>query len=120
MRGRGGRRAGPSCLLSGRPPMTRSAGLLRWGDINGCFALLLDNLAALVLLYTLLAAPGYQDDRFTSSFVLTWLIPGTVAGVLVGGVLYGLLARRRGADRTAMPVGLDTPSVFAISLFVLI
>lgn len=105
--------------------MNRSTGLVRWGDVNGLFGLLLDNLAALVLLYTLLAAPDYRANRFTPSFVLTWLVPGTVAGVLLGGALYALMARRlaaRGgrADVTAMPVGLDTPSVFAVSLFVLI
>jgi AGZA family xanthine/uracil permease-like MFS transporter len=105
--------------------MSRSAWLPRWGDVNGFFALLLDNGAALVLLYTLLAAPGYPTDRFSAPFVLTWMVPGTVAGVLLGGVLYALLARRlawrgRRPDVTAMPVGLDTPSVFAMSLFVLL
>jgi AGZA family xanthine/uracil permease-like MFS transporter len=105
--------------------MSRSAWVPRWGDINGLFGLLLDNVAALVLLYMLLAAPGYRADRFSGSFVLAWLIPGTVAGVLFGGVFYavlaGRLARRTGRqDVTAMPVGLDTPSVFAMSLFVLL
>jgi AGZA family xanthine/uracil permease-like MFS transporter len=105
--------------------MSRSAWVPRWGDINGLVALLIDNAAALVLLYLLLAAPGYQINRFTPSFVLTWLVPGTVAGVLLGGVLYAWLAKRLGRrtgrhDVTAMPVGLDTPSVFAMSLFVLL
>lgn len=104
--------------------MTRSSWTPRWGDVNGVFALLLDNAAALMLLYTLLAAPGYHENRFTPEFVLTWLVPGTVAGVLLGGALFAWqarqLSRRTGQDVTAMPVGLDTPSVFAISLFVLI
>ena len=95
------------------------------GDVNGFFGLLLDNLAALVLLFTLLVPAGYATGKFSGSFVLTWLIPGTVAGVLLNGVLYALLARllarRTGRhDVTAMPVGLDTPSVFAMSLFVLL
>src|SRR5262249_2137818 len=94
------------------------------GDINGIFALVLDNTAALVLLYTLVADPGYRDNRFTAPFVLTWLIPGTVAGVLLGGILYSImaifLARRTVGDVTAGPVGLDTPSVFGVSTFVLI
>ena len=97
----------------------------RWGDINGFFALLVDNAAALVLLYTLLAASGYRIDRFSPEFVLAWMIPGTAAGVLLGALLYAFLAwrlaRRSGrTDVTAMPVGLDTPSVFAVSLFVLV
>jgi adenine/guanine/hypoxanthine permease len=97
----------------------------RWGDINGFFGLLVDNAASLVLLYTLLAAPGFRVDRFSSQFVLAWMIPGTAAGVLLGALLYAFmawrLARRSGrADVTAMPVGLDTPSVFAVSLFILV
>jgi AGZA family xanthine/uracil permease-like MFS transporter len=105
--------------------MTRSSWTPRWGDINGLFGLLLDNVAALVLMYTLLTSLGYRSDRFAPSFVLIWMIPGTVIGVLVGGLLYSasaqMLARRTGRhDVTAMPVGLDTPSVFGLSLFVLI
>lgn len=105
--------------------MSRSSWMPRWGDINGLFGLLLDNAAALVLLYTLLAYPGYRENRFSQSFVMTWMIPGTVLGVLLGGVLYAALARRLAQrsgrqDVTAMPVGLDTPSVFGIALFVLL
>jgi AGZA family xanthine/uracil permease-like MFS transporter len=105
--------------------MSSSAWVPRRGDINGLFGLLIDNFAALVLLYMLLGSLGFQVDRFAPSFLLTWVIPGTVAGVLIGGVLYALLAGRLAwrsgrQDVTAMPVGLDTPSVFAMSLFVLL
>jgi AGZA family xanthine/uracil permease-like MFS transporter len=105
--------------------MNRSDWVPRWGDVNGLFGLLLDNLAALALLYFLLASPGLQPDRFAPAFVLTWMVPGTGAGVLVGAVLYAWqarrLARRSGrSDVTAMPVGLDTPSVFGVALFVLV
>jgi AGZA family xanthine/uracil permease-like MFS transporter len=89
------------------------------------FGLAIDNAAALSLLYILLAAPGFHIDRFTASFVLTWLIPGTVAGVLLGGLCYAFMAQRLAKrtgrrDVTAMPVGLDTPTVFAMSQFVLL
>jgi AGZA family xanthine/uracil permease-like MFS transporter len=105
--------------------MNRATWMPRWGDVNGLLGLLLDNVAALVLLYVLLAAPGYPADRFRTEFVLAWLIPGTVFGVLVGGLLYAWQARRLAArtgraDVTAMPVGLDTPTVFAMALFVLV
>jgi adenine/guanine/hypoxanthine permease len=105
--------------------MKRSFWMPRLGDINGTFGLLVDNMAALVLLYTLLAAPDYRASQFRAPFVVSWLIPGTVLGVLLGGMLYAglayLLAKRTGrSDVTAMPVGLDTPSVFAMALFVLL
>jgi AGZA family xanthine/uracil permease-like MFS transporter len=105
--------------------MNRATWMPRWGDVNGLFGMLLDNLAALVLLYTLLAAPDFRDNRFTPAFVLTWVVPGTVTGVLLGAVLYAWMARRLAqrsgrADVTAMPVGLDTPSVIGVSLFVLV
>src|SRR5262249_49838889 len=56
--------------------------------------------------------------------VASWMALGSVVGVLVGGVLYTLfayqLARRAGrTDVTAMPVGLDTPSTFAVALLIL-
>src|SRR5262249_24574208 len=105
--------------------MNRSFWAPRLGDVNGMVGLLFDNIAALVLLYTLLAAPGYRADRFSAEFVLARMIPGTVVGVLLSGVLYailaGWLARRSGrTDVTAMPDGVDTPSVFAVSFFVLL
>ncbi len=45
------------------------------------------------------------------------MIPGTAVGVLVGDLIYTMmalrLARRTGrSDVTAMPLGLDTPSTF--------
>jgi AGZA family xanthine/uracil permease-like MFS transporter len=103
--------------------MTRAAWAPRWGDINGFFGLLVDNIAALVLFFTLVTSTGFRVDRFSTPFVLTYLIPGTVAGVLLGGLIYTVLALRLAARRgaaTAMPVGLDTPSVIAVALFVLL
>lgn len=52
------------------------------------------------------------------------MIPGTAIGVLVGDLLFFWLAfrlaKRTGNDKvTAMPLGLDTPSVFGMVFFVL-
>jgi len=98
---------------------------VRWGDLNGFIGLLLDNLAALTLLFGLLSSVTTRTDRFTTSFVLERIIPGTVIGVLLAGLLYTLLAwwlaRRTGrTEVTAMPMGLDTPSVLAMSTLVLL
>jgi len=95
----------------------------RWaarGDVNAFFGLMLDNLANLVLVVGLLQ----NAFAFPANFAVTHLIPGTALGVLLGDLLYFLLAWRLAAktgrnDVTAMPLGLDTPSVFAMALFVL-
>jgi AGZA family xanthine/uracil permease-like MFS transporter len=94
----------------------------RWaaiGDINSFFGLTLDNIAGLILIVGILVGFGVPAD-----FVLRYMVPGTAIGVVVGDVLYtGMafwLARKSGhADVTAMPLGLDTPSIFGIGIFVL-
>src|SRR5262249_21391781 len=107
----------------------------RWarsGDLNAFFGLMLDNVSVMVLLLSLISssAPVEKQENdgqilFAPSFVLTHMIPGTALGVLLGDVVYTLLAfrlaRRTGRDDvTAMPLGLDTPSTFGIALLVLL
>ncbi len=95
----------------------------RWatpGDVNAFFGLMLDNIAGLVLLVSLLAG-AFQ---FPVNFALAYMVPGTAIGVFVGDLLFFLLAfhyaKKTGkADVTAMPLGLDTPSTFGMALFVL-
>lgn len=94
----------------------------RWassGDVNAYFGLLLDNIAGLVLMVGLLVG-GFN---MPADFVLSRMIPGTAIGVLVGDLLYFFmalqLAKKTGRqDVTAMPLGLDTPSIFGLSIFV--
>jgi AGZA family xanthine/uracil permease-like MFS transporter len=74
----------------------------------------------MVTLVSVLMMGGFEPE-----FVLTRMIPGTALGVLVGDLVFTWmafrLARRTGKqDATAMPLGLDTPSTFGISLLVLI
>jgi AGZA family xanthine/uracil permease-like MFS transporter len=98
----------------------------RPGDINAFFGLMLDNVAVLILLLTLLtSAHPVEDRRFSAEFVLGHMVPGTALGVLVGDLVYTWLAfrlaRRSGrSDVTAMPLGLDTPSTFAVAFLVLL
>jgi adenine/guanine/hypoxanthine permease len=95
----------------------------RWagpGDINAFFGLMLDNISDMILMASLLVGV-YQ---FPAEFVLTRMIPGTAVGVLVGDLIYTVMAfrlsRRSGRlDVTAMPLGLDTPSTFG-SVFLII
>jgi len=98
----------------------------RWGDLNAFFGLMLDNVAVMIVLVVMLSSPQPEaDGRFSRDFVLTQMIPGTVLGVVVGDFVYTWmafrLARRCGRDDvTAMPLGLDTPSTFAVAGLVLL
>jgi AGZA family xanthine/uracil permease-like MFS transporter len=90
------------------------------GDVNAFFGLAVDNLTNLVVLAGLLVGVfGFPAD-----LVLYRIIPGTALGVLVGDLWYTWLALRlrretgRG-DVTAMPFGIDTPSLFAVTFGVL-
>ena len=104
----------------------------RGGDINAFFGLMLDNVTVMVLLFGLISSslPVERQAkegqiRFTPGFVLTRMLPGTALGVLMGDLVYTILAfrlaRRLGRDDvTAMPLGLDTPSTFGIAFLVLL
>jgi AGZA family xanthine/uracil permease-like MFS transporter len=90
----------------------------RWarsGDLNAFFGLALDNMTQLVILSSLLIGVF----KFPAELVLFRIVPGTAIGVLVGDLVYTWLAvrlaRQTGRDDvTAMPFGIDTPSLFGI------
>ena len=99
--------------------MTRYA-WAKWGDVNGFFGLMIDNVAVMMILAGSLSAAGFTPD-----FVLSRMIPGSALGVLIGDLVYTWmafrLARRTGrSDVTAMPLGIDTPSTIAVTFLVLI
>ena len=92
----------------------------RPGDVNAFFGLMLDNIAGLVLLVSLLAT----NYGFPVDFALAYMVPGTAIGVLVGDLIFFvmafMLAKKLGrSDITAMPLGLDTPSTIGMALLVL-
>jgi adenine/guanine/hypoxanthine permease len=96
---------------------------LRWwapGDWNAFFGLALDNLSLFVIFSGLLIGVF----GFPSDLVLRVMVPGTAFGVLLGDLAYTWLAvrlmRRTGrSDVTAMPFGVDTPSLFGMVFGVL-
>ncbi len=100
--------------------MTTGYRWFRAGDLNGFFALMFDNVANLVILAGILTGAF----GFPSSIVLYRMIPGTAIGVLAGDLVYAWMAARlanqtgRG-DVTAMPLGLNAPSIFGMSFGVL-
>lgn len=95
----------------------------RWyafGDINAFFGLTLDNIAGLVMIVGILV----MQFGLPAEFALSHLVPGTAIGVLVGDLLFFVLAialarRTKNWTVTAMPLGLDTPSIFGMAFFVL-
>jgi AGZA family xanthine/uracil permease-like MFS transporter len=93
---------------------------IRGGDLNGFLGLALDNTTNLVILASLLIGVF----QFPAELVLYRMVPGTALGVLVGDLVYTGLAwrlmRRTGRDDvTAMPFGIDTPTLFAMVFGVL-
>jgi adenine/guanine/hypoxanthine permease len=103
-----------------RGNMTTSYKWFRAGDLNGFFALMFDNVANLVILASvLIRAFGFPAD-----IVLYRMVPGTAIGVLAGDLFYawiaGRLARQQNrGDVTAMPLGLNAPSIVGMSFGVL-
>jgi AGZA family xanthine/uracil permease-like MFS transporter len=103
-----------------------------WGDINSFFGLMLDNVAVMVILFSIVSSSEAAkpenlagEIKFTQEFVVTRMIPGTALGVLIGDLVYTWmafrLARRTGRQHvTAMPLGLDTPSTFGVAFLVLL
>ncbi len=90
--------------------------LLRPGDVNAFFGLTVDNLTQMVIMASILTGMF----GVPAEVVLYGMIPGSVVGVLIGNLVYTRmavsLARRTGrADVTAMPLGIDTPSLFAFT-----
>jgi AGZA family xanthine/uracil permease-like MFS transporter len=115
-------RDGRSTMRDGRSADGTGEQVSWWatGDINAFFGLMLDNVSDMILMASLLVGVF----GFPAEFVLTRMIPGTAVGVLVGDLIYTLmavrLARREGrSDVTAMPLGLDTPSTFGSVFLVL-
>ncbi len=100
-----------------------NGGKYRWaqiGDINAFFGLMLDNVAGLILIVSLL----HLNFAFPIEFALRYMIPGTAIGVLIGDLAFFVLAfrlaKKTGSNTvTAMPLGLDTPSTFGMVFFVL-
>jgi AGZA family xanthine/uracil permease-like MFS transporter len=95
----------------------------RWfvaGDLNGFFGLVVDNLSILGFI----AAALVGIFGFPADVVFTRMFPGTAFGVLVGNLIYTVMARRLAAktgrdDVTAMPLGLDAPTSIGMALLVL-
>ncbi len=92
-------------------------------DLDGFFGLFIDNLVQLLLippLCALLCGMKGPDARF----VFACILPGAAVSILVGNVFYAWQAHRLAArtgrnDVTALPFGINTPSLLVYIFFVM-
>jgi AGZA family xanthine/uracil permease-like MFS transporter len=90
------------------------------GDLDGFFGLFIDNLLQLMLIHVLCTGVCGMEAAFVTGTVL----PGAAASILVGNLFYTMQARRLMArtgrtDVTALPYGINTPSLVAYALLVM-
>jgi AGZA family xanthine/uracil permease-like MFS transporter len=93
-------------------------------DLDGFFGLFVDNLVQLLLIVALfrdLCGMTEVDARF----LLARVLPGAAVSILFGNVFYAYqahkLARREGrTDVTALPYGINTPSLLVFVYFVIV
>jgi AGZA family xanthine/uracil permease-like MFS transporter len=89
----------------------------RWwvrGDIDGFFGLFVDNLLQLLLILTLCPLVA----GIPVEFVVSTILPGAAVSIVAGNLFYAWqarrLMRREGReDATALPYGINTPSLVA-------
>jgi len=90
------------------------------GDLDGFFGLAVDNLVQVLVI----AALCRKLCGFSDELIFTRVMPGVAVSLLIGNIYYALHARRVARRDgnftcTALPYGINTPSVFAYILFIL-
>jgi AGZA family xanthine/uracil permease-like MFS transporter len=90
------------------------------GDVDGFFGLFLDNLLQLMVISVL----GKTVCGFPDELIEGRILPGAALSILVGNLFYAWqarrLARRTGrTDVTALPYGINTPSVVAFIFLIM-
>jgi len=90
------------------------------GDLDGFFGLAVDNLVQVLVIVALCKSLcGFGDD-----LIYARILPGIAVSLLIGNLFYSLHARQvarrdNNPTCTALPYGINTPSVFAFILFIL-
>ncbi len=90
-------------------------------DLDGFFGLFVDNLVQLLLIVQLCAKCGIPGG---SELMLSYILPGAAISILIGNVYYAVqahfVARSTGRnDVTALPFGINTPSLLIYVYFVM-
>jgi len=90
------------------------------GDIDGLFGLLVDNLIQLLVILAMLKTLVHMPNET----ILHQVMPAVGISVIFGNLFYSFQAwlgsRREGRRKTALPYGINTPSVFAYILFIMV
>jgi AGZA family xanthine/uracil permease-like MFS transporter len=94
-------------------PAHHRSPLFTSGDIDGFFGLFFSGFPDLLLIVGLAPACGLPTE-----FVTRQVLPGVAISILVGNLFYAWQARRLAArtgrdDVTAIPFGVNTPTIFA-------
>lgn len=90
------------------------------GDLDGFFGLMVDNLVQVLTIITLCTFVAGIPAEMVNARIL----PGVAVSLLVGNIFYGLQAhyvarRDRNAACTALPYGINTPTIFAFIFFIM-
>lgn len=90
------------------------------GDIDGFFGLFLDNLLQLMVI----SVVGGTVCGFPAELISGTILPGAALSILVGNLFYAWQARRLARqtgrqDVTALPYGINTPSVIAFMFLIM-
>lgn len=92
------------------------------GDLDGFFGLMVDNLAQVLLIVALAGSTAFAG--LPPEIIFGRILPGVALSLLLGNLFYAWQARRS-ARRwgnpacTALPYGINTPSVIAYIYFVM-
>ena len=92
-------------------------------DLDGFFGLAIDNLVQLLMIVGLCQA--YCGMTGADGAIITWyILPGAAVSLLIGNIFYALQAhwvarRENRSDVTALPYGINTPSLLVYIFFVM-
>lgn len=101
----------------------RSLPLFVRHDLDGFFGLFIDNLVQLLLIVILCSTLcGMSGDD--TALLMRTILPGAAVSILIGNLFYAWqahrLAKREGRDDvTALPYGINTPSLLVFVFFVM-
>jgi adenine/guanine/hypoxanthine permease len=91
-------------------------------DLDGFFGLFVDNLVQLLLIVQLCGLCGIPTR---SPLLLAYILPGAAISILIGNVYYAIQAHfvaraTNRSDVTALPFGINTPSLLIYIYFVMV